>query len=131
MTKNISIIDYDIGNTRVLSNQRAYSPSHLNEELDEGEPTTKTDSSGNYYFGNLVNGVYNIGVILPQGWGQTLPAGGSLISADSLNSEDSQKLHTGEIIIKQHISSDSQNFTSNLNEQNYHSAYQSIIKLNN
>jgi hypothetical protein len=28
-------VDYDIGNTRVLSNQRAYSPSHLNEELDE------------------------------------------------------------------------------------------------
>jgi len=28
-------VDYDIGNTRVLSNQRGYSPSHLNENFDE------------------------------------------------------------------------------------------------
>lgn len=28
-------VDYTIGNTRVLSNQRGYSPSHLNENFDE------------------------------------------------------------------------------------------------
>jgi Ca2+-binding RTX toxin-like protein len=44
--------------------------------LQNGDPTTTTDSHGNYSFPNLQAGSYIIRVIPPSGWQQTTPANG-------------------------------------------------------
>lgn len=47
--------------------------SNANGQLDPGETSTTTDTSGNYSFGNLAPGDYSICEVQQSGWTQTYP----------------------------------------------------------
>jgi len=57
-----------------------------NGQLDGSEPFTSTDADGEYSFTGLVPGDYTVAEVVPFGWGQSAPAGGShavsLLSGD-------------------------------------------------
>ncbi len=50
-----------------------YLDSDNDGQLETGEPTTTTDSSGNYSFINLADGAYHVRVVVPSGRQQTAP----------------------------------------------------------
>ena len=58
-----------------LGQWTAYLDYNNNGELDLGEPSALSDSSGNYLLPNLRPGVYSVSEIVPYGWTQTFPKG--------------------------------------------------------
>jgi hypothetical protein len=56
-----------------LSGWTVYLDSNNNNQLDTGETSTQTDTSGNYSFTNLRPGTYNVAQVVQTGWQQTYP----------------------------------------------------------
>jgi SdrD B-like domain len=59
-----------------LAGWTIYLDTNNNAALDSGEPTSVTDSHGNYRFINLVAGTYYVREVLQPGWTQTVPGTG-------------------------------------------------------
>lgn len=62
---------------RLLSGWTIYLDTDGNSVFDSGEPSTITDSRGNYLFSNLPAGTYIVREVIQSGWIQTYPAAGS------------------------------------------------------
>ena len=62
------------GSEAGIAGVEVYNDTNNNGKLDSGEPTTVTDSHGNYIFTDLIAGNYKTRQILPTGWRQTTPA---------------------------------------------------------
>lgn len=56
-----------------LAQWTIYLDSNDNGVLDSGEPSTTTDTSGNYSFTDLASGTYNVREVQQGGWTQTMP----------------------------------------------------------
>ena len=54
-----------------------YLDTNNSSTLDSGEPSTVTDSHGNYDFTGLPAGTYYVREVVPSGWMQTVPSSGS------------------------------------------------------
>jgi hypothetical protein len=65
----------DPGDKR-LANVRVYIDANKNGKLDTGEPSTLTDSSGNYAFKGLNAGTFRVAQVLKSGYRRTTPASG-------------------------------------------------------
>jgi hypothetical protein len=75
-----------------MSGWTVFIDANRNRRMDSGEARTVTDSVGGYRFDNLPSGVYYLGIILQDGYGQTFPSfSGSQSSSFNidLNFEDS------------------------------------------
>lgn len=66
-----------------LSGHVVYLDANHNGKLDSGETTTTTDGAGNFKFGNLWAGSYDVREVLPTGWRQTTPAGALHVNLDA------------------------------------------------
>lgn len=64
------------GDHHRLSGWTIYIDTNNNGALDSGEPSTVTDSKGNYRFVGLVAGTYKVREVQKPGWTQTYPASG-------------------------------------------------------
>ncbi len=56
-----------------ISGWTVFLDTNNNRQLDNGEISTTTDSSGEYLFNNLNPGIYNVVEVIPNGWTQTFP----------------------------------------------------------
>ena len=56
-----------------LAGWTVYLDSNNNNQLDGGETSTQSDSSGNYAFANLRPGTYSVAQIVQEDWKQTYP----------------------------------------------------------
>ena len=57
-----------------LENWTIFLDENQNGQLETGETSTLTDSSGNYSFLGLPDAPYTVAELIPPGWGQTYPA---------------------------------------------------------
>lgn len=65
------------GTGSAVAGETVYVDSNNNGMLDSGELTTTTNSAGKYSFADLLVGNYEIRQVLPSGYTQTSPAGGT------------------------------------------------------
>ena len=64
------------GDHHRLAGVTIYLDTNNNSALDAGEPSTVTDSHGNYRFNGLVAGTYYVREVVQTGWVQTAPVSG-------------------------------------------------------
>lgn len=57
-----------------LSGWTVFIDANRNRRLDAGETRTQTDAAGGYRFDNLASGVYHLGIVVQDGYGQTFPS---------------------------------------------------------
>ena len=74
-----------------LSGWVIYVDLNGNGELDAGEPSTVTDSNGDYVLTDLPSGMYTVAEVMQSGWQQTYPLGRQYFELEDLPQGNSYK----------------------------------------